>query len=131
MQLAVGAVVLREDGAVVLVRRARPPAVGTWTLPGGKVEGAETLEEAIVREVFEETSLHVTPGAIVETLDLEREGFSYRITDFVCHVKGGGSEDLRAGDDVDAARWVSHGDLTLLGLTPEVLRVIARARVVE
>ncbi len=119
-----GAVVFRDDGAVLLVRRARPPAAGTWTLPGGRVEDGESLEDAIVREVREETSLVVVPVAIVETLTLEREGFSYRITDFLCRLVSG---ELRAADDVSAARWVLPANFTDFALTPEVLRVIAAA----
>lgn len=122
-RLAVGAVVLREDGAVLLVRRARPPAAGSWTLPGGKVEDGETPEQAIAREVLEETGLRVRVGEILETLVLEREGFSYRIVDFFCE----GSGEVIAADDVSAARWVLPHEWADLGLTPEVLRVIDRA----
>lgn len=128
-QLAVGAVVLRGDGAVLLVRRARPPGVGTWTLPGGKVNPSESLEEALIREIAEETGLRVTPKAVVETIDLEREGYSYRIVDFVCHFSGEASP--RAADDVDAVCWVLPEELPVIALTPEVLRVIARARQIE
>jgi mutator protein MutT len=126
-QLAVGAIVLRsDDGAALLVRRGRPPAQGTWTLPGGKVEPGETLEDAVVREVAEETGLDVEPKAIVETVMLEREGFSYRIVDFLCTLRGGSTP--RPGDDVDEVRWVLAADFEDLALTPEVLRVIARAQ---
>jgi mutator protein MutT len=121
-RLAVGAVVLRADGAVLLVQRAQPPAVGSWTLPGGKVEAGETPEQAITREVLEETGLRVIVGAILETLVLEREGFSYRIIDFACTGDG----EPVAADDASAARWVLPHEWTSLSLTPEVLRVIER-----
>ena len=125
-KLAVGAVVLRRDGAVLFVRRGRAPAAGSWTLPGGKVEPGETLEQAVVRELAEETGLVVAPIGVVETLVLEREGFSYEIVDFACRLVGG--EEPRAGSDAAAARWVLPDEIATLGATPEVLRVIARAR---
>lgn len=126
--LAVGAVLLRKDGAVLLVRRARPPAMGTWTLPGGKVEAGETPEQAVVREVREETGLSVTVVALVETVDLAREGFSYRILDYLCAL--GERAEPRARDDIDDVRWVLPDDMASLSPTPEVLRVIARARAI-
>jgi len=118
--------VLREDGAVLLVQRAHPPGVGTWTFPGGKVEAGETLEQAVAREVLEETGLRVVAVALVETLVLEREGFAYRISDFLCRAEK--VLEPRASDDALAARWVLPHEIDALGLTPEVLRVIARAR---
>ena len=127
--LAVGGVVLRSDGAVLLIRRAQPPAKGSWTLPGGKVEPGETPERAVVREIAEETGLRVAPIAVVETLELEREGYAYRIVDFACRLEG--DAEARAATDVDAVRWVLPSELASLDLTPEVLRVIARARDLE
>ena len=61
--LAVSAAIFR-DGRVLIVRRARPPAHGVYTLPGGGVELGETLEEAVIREVREETALDVMPVAL-------------------------------------------------------------------
>src|SRR5215472_11536410 len=58
--LAVSAAIIR-DGKVLIVRRARPPAHGLFTLPGGGVELGETLHEAVIREVFEETALTIEP----------------------------------------------------------------------
>src|SRR6202040_925427 len=61
--LAVSAAIIR-DGKVLIVRRARPPARGLFTLPGGGVEPGETLFEAVMREAREETPLEVEPGGI-------------------------------------------------------------------
>ena len=61
--LAVSAAIFR-DGRVLIVRRARPPAHGLYTLPGGGVELGETLEEAVIREVREETAPDVAPLAL-------------------------------------------------------------------
>ncbi len=62
--LAVSAAIFR-DGRVLIVRRARPPAHGLYTLPGGGVELGETLEQAVVREIREETALEIEPVALV------------------------------------------------------------------
>src|ERR1700692_4909065 len=62
--LAVSAAIFR-DGRVLIVRRARPPAHGLYTLPGGGVELGETLEQAVIREVREETALDVVPVDLV------------------------------------------------------------------
>lgn len=56
IELCVGAVAV-DDGRLLLVRRARPPAEGSWSLPGGHVEVGETMAEAVVRELHEETGL--------------------------------------------------------------------------
>jgi len=126
-KLAVGAVVLRADGAVLLVQRARPPAAGTWTLPGGKVEPGESLEAAVVRELREETGLSARPIVAVGEVILERDGFAYRIVDFLCALEDAGARP-RAQDDAADARWAGEADFDALGVTPEVRRVIARAR---
>src|SRR5580693_402676 len=62
--LAVSAAIFR-DGRVLIVRRARPPAHGLYTLPGGGVEIGETLEQALIREVREETALDIAPVGLV------------------------------------------------------------------
>lgn len=127
-KLAVGAVVLRGDGAVLLVERGQPPAVGSWTLPGGKIEEGESPEAAIVREVREETGIDATVLRHLETIELAREGFAYRILDYACALSANSAEEPVAADDVTAARWVLPDQLASLSLTKEVLAVIARAR---
>src|SRR5207302_4411209 len=73
--LAVSAAIVR-DGKVLVVQRARPPAGGLFSLPGGVVEIGETLTEALVREVREETSLVIEPVALAgfrETITRDRD----------------------------------------------------------
>ena len=103
--LAVSAAVFR-DGKVLLVRRARAPALGLFTLPGGGVEAGETLAEAIVREVAEETGLAIEPVAIAghrEVIARDPEGRVERhfvILAFAAH--------WRAGEPVLNAELADH-----------------------
>jgi mutator protein MutT len=129
--VAVGVLLLDGD-RVLLVRRARPPQSGRWTVPGGGVELGETLEQAAVRELREETGLGCTLGPIVEVLDrVVRDGddkieFHYVILDFLGTAPVG---ELRAGSDAGEARWVAIDELagvdTTDGLEPVVRRALA------
>ena len=89
-----GAVILDGD-RVLLVQRGQEPLKGEWSLPGGAVELGETLEEALVREVREETSLDVAVGPVVEVFDSIRRDargraeYHYVIIDYTCRVRGG------------------------------------------
>lgn len=113
--IGVGGIVFQRDGALLLVQRAKEPARGRWTIPGGLVEVGETLEAAVVREVHEETGLMVEPVAqieIVERIDREqaqgenaagRVRYHYVLADYLCRVTGG---ELKAASDAADARWV-------------------------
>ena len=86
--VGVGGVVVR-DGQVLLIRRGKPPLYGRWVVPGGTVELGETLEEALVREMEEETSLRVEPIEVLTVFDrIERDGervvYHYVIVDYLC-----------------------------------------------
>lgn len=116
-EVAVGAVALRE-GALLLVRRGRPPSEGRWSLPGGRVEWGEPLAAALRREVEEETGLVVEPAGAAGVVERVGEGFHYVIVDYFVTVTGGA---LRAGGDATAAEWVLLADLAERPLAPGLL----------
>jgi ADP-ribose pyrophosphatase YjhB (NUDIX family) len=127
--VGVGAVVL--DGVqVLLVKRAHEPLKGEWSLPGGAVDVGETLEDAIRREIREETCLEIEVGPIVEVIDRIRrdtEGrveHHYVLVDFVCRPRGG---TLRCGSDAEAAVWAAKADLAAYGVAEATVAVIEKA----
>lgn len=115
----VGAVIRDSDGRLLLVRRARPPAAGRWSLPGGRVDDGETPEQALAREISEETGLQVSVGRHVGSLESPGpSGVVYAIADHECTVLGG---ELRAGDDAADVAWYAVDDLDGLLLTSSLL----------
>ena len=126
----VGAVIVRggEPPAVLLIRRGQEPLKGQWSLPGGAVELGETLEEAVRREVLEETGLAVEPAGIVQAFDrISRDGegrvrYHYVLVDFLCRVTGGSPA---CASDALEARWAGLDELD--GLTPLTVEVIRKA----
>jgi len=112
----VGALVYDWRARLLLIRRANEPGRGLWSLPGGRAEAEETLAEAMVREVLEETGLVVTAGPVVGRVERDGPGgMVYAITDFAATPVSG---ELRAGDDADDARFVSAEELDHLPLSP-------------
>lgn len=113
--VGVGAVVI-EDGSVLLVRRGQQPFLGQWSIPGGAVELGETLEEAVVREVREETGLTVTPMSMLKTLDrIERDAscqirFHFVLVDLLCRLASN-KETMRAASDASEAKWLQLENL--------------------
>jgi len=124
-QVAVGAIVFDEAGRVLLVERGRPPGVGLWSVPGGKLEYGETLAQAVAREVREETGLVVEVGALACVVERMGDDHHYVILDYMARVIGG---VLAAADDVRAARFVDEAELATLPVTDGLLDVLARAR---
>jgi len=108
--LAVDGIVPYEDG-VVLIRRGNEPFKGKLALPGGFVECGETVEEAVAREVREETGLRVRPAELVGVYsDPERDPRGHVVSVcFLCEVEGG---ELRAGSDAADVEVVDPEDLS-------------------
>jgi 8-oxo-dGTP diphosphatase len=125
-EVGVGAVAV-HDGAVLLVRRGKGPAAGEWSVPGGHVEMGETLHEAIVREVLEETGLEVVVDrylGYVERMGEEHGDdalgrYHFVILDFAVTVLDPTQPPV-AGDDAAEAAWVPTGEVGELRLVQGV-----------
>jgi len=122
----VGALIFSND-QILLVERGKPPLAGYWSLPGGVVESGERLEDALAREVSEETGLQVEVGDIAtvfERIMPAEDGrceYHYVLIDFYCTVLGG---ILSAGDDSNQAEWRDLKDLDSILLTEGTREVI-------
>jgi 8-oxo-dGTP diphosphatase len=126
--VAAGAVVVDPAGRVLLVRRGRPPSPGEWSLPGGRVEPGESPEDAVVREVREETALDVRVVAALGVVDVVRDGSRFAIHEFlVVPVVPGRAAAPLAGDDAADARWAARPELDGLGVRADAIAVVDRA----
>jgi 8-oxo-dGTP diphosphatase len=127
--VAVSAAVIR-DGQVLVVRRARSPAQGLFTLPGGAVELGETLAAAVVREVQEETGLVIEPVGLagcreVITRDAEdRIERHFVILAFAARWLAG-EPTLNA--ELAEARWLAPAQLATLPTTEGLADIVAAA----
>jgi ADP-ribose pyrophosphatase YjhB (NUDIX family) len=122
--VAVGAVVVDRSGRVLLVQRAREPAAGTWTVPGGRVEQGESLETAALRELREETGLEARVVGSLGCETVVAHGVRYSIHEHL--VVPIDDRPPRAGDDARDARWASMSDLLTLAVGAEMVAVLER-----
>ena len=131
--VAVGAIVI-DKGTILLVKRNREPARGQWSLPGGRVELGETLREALVREVREETGIDVDVDGLIGTAERvvrDDDGeitYHYVILDYVCTPR---STEVKAGDDAADVRWVPVGEMADMHLTAGLLEFLSDRGVLE
>ena len=123
--VAVGAIVFDAEGRVLLIERGKPPAAGLWSVPGGRLEGAETLAQGVAREVREETGLVVEVGPLACVVERMGDDYHFVILDYLARAIGGA---LAAASDARAARWVSSDELATLPLTDGLAAVLERAR---
>ena len=126
--VGVGAVII-ENARVLLVKRAHPPLVAQWSIPGGVLEVGEMVREAAIREVREETGLIVEPGDLLGVYDRvlrnaeQRVQYHYVLIDFLCRPAGG---ELQAADDATEVRWYTCEELPVLRLAEDTLDVIRK-----
>ena len=127
-QLAVSAAIFR-DGKILLVRRARSPARGHYSLPGGRVEFGETLHTALHREVDEETALKIEIAGLAgwrEVVPGTGGGGHYVILSFAARWSSG---DPVLNDEHDDFRWLTPaalGDLKVTDGLPDIIEAARR-----
>jgi mutator protein MutT len=127
--LGVGALII-ENGRILLVERGNAPLMGYWSLPGGGVETGERLEQAIRREVREETSLEIEVLGLLEIFERimpDAEGrieYHYVLIDYVCRATGGA---LCAATDASRCEWFREDELAALKITAGTVAVIEKA----
>jgi 8-oxo-dGTP diphosphatase len=110
-------------GKVLLIKRAGPPYQHLWTLPGGRIEPGETIEQCAVREVMEELALTIRNPQPVLTQSLGRDG-EYRLAVFATRDFSG---VLRASDEVADHKWVDPRALVSFRTTSRLDDVLAKA----
>jgi 8-oxo-dGTP diphosphatase len=117
--VGVGAIVISED-KILLEKRKNEPGKGKWSVPGGLVDLGESPEQAVIREVKEETCLEVdTPRLIdvVSDVSLDENGkvkYHFVIIDYLVNLKSG---EVRAASDADALKWVPFSEVEAYDLT--------------
>ena len=127
--LAVSAAIIR-DGKVLIVRRARAPAYGVFTLPGGGVEAGETLHEAVIREVMEETALTIEPLGLAgyrEAIARDADGKVERhfvILPFAARFVAG---EVALNEELAEARWLVPSGLAGLKTTEGLAEIVRAA----
>ena len=121
---AVGVVCWRDD-EVLLIKRGRAPRLGEWSIPGGKVNHGETLHDAALRELFEETGVIAEIGPLLAVYEIIEPQFHYVLIDYVASWKSG---EARAGDDAAEARFMSLDEAMSLITKDDIQDVLMRSR---
>lgn len=122
-EIAVGAILTDAEGRVLLIQRGHAPAAGRWTLPGGRVEGGETLAEALRRELLAETGLTARLGELAEIFEYIDGRYHFVILDYRMTEPAG---ELRAGEDAADARFYTLAEAEALSTTDGLLPILRR-----
>lgn len=123
--MGVGVAVV-EGGALLLVKRGRGPNAGLWAVPGGKVDFGESIQEAALRELREETGIEAVLERVVWVGDAMGPGnppaWHYTLVDYQARMIGG---TLHAADDAELAAWVPLDQVLDLPVTPTMPDLVA------
>jgi ADP-ribose pyrophosphatase YjhB (NUDIX family) len=119
----VGAVVHDAAGRLLLIRRGHDPHRGLWSLPGGRIEAGESPEQAVVREVREETGLDVVSGRPVGRVRIPGDGVVFDVVDLACELIRPDAEPV-PGDDATEAQFADAAVLAGLPCTPLLVETL-------
>lgn len=119
---AVGVVCLKDE-AVLLIRRGKPPRMGEWSLPGGRIEPGERAIDAALRELDEETGVQADIVGLLDVVDgvFPEADSHYVLIDYLAVWRGG---EPVAGDDASEAAFYPLSGVEALGLWDETVRII-------
>lgn len=126
--VGVGAVIVC-NGKILLEKRRSEPGKGKWSVPGGLVELGESTEQAVVREVKEETGLDVENPELIDVVNniiLDENGevkYHFVIVDYFLKLKGG---DLNAADDAEELNWVALTEAENYNITKTLREFLKR-----
>lgn len=131
--VGVGAFVFDSEDRLLLIRRGKPPLVGTWVVPGGTLEWGETIDDGTKREVLEETGLEIEIEGRLDVIEaisapVPATEFHFIIVDSVARVIGG---SLRAGSDATDAAWVLNHDFKQYAVPRNVADLYETARAIH
>ena len=126
-EVCVGAVAV-AGARLLLVRRGTEPGRGLWSVPGGRVEAGESLADAVVRELAEETGVPGTCGPLLGVAERRDGDRHFVILDYLVVAE---AEPPVPGTDVDEAAWVSLSAVQDLPLVPGLFRFLAEHGVLE
>ena len=119
----VGIICFHED-KVLLIKRGKPPRIGQWSIPGGRIEPGETEIEAAKRELMEETGVTASMLKKVEIIEADFGSGPYRLHDYLAVWTEG---KVQAGDDAADAEFVPLAEISSRGMWTETERVIEKA----
>jgi 8-oxo-dGTP diphosphatase len=128
--IGIGAIIIDRD-QILLEKRKNSPGRGKWSVPGGLVNLGETTEEAVIREVKEETGLEVYDPRLIDVVNYiclgEKGGviYHYVIIDYFVNSKDG---KPKAASDADDLKWVSFDEVEKYDLTQSFRRFFQRNR---
>jgi 8-oxo-dGTP diphosphatase len=125
-EVCVGAIAA-DDERILLVQRGQRPGRGRWSVPGGRVEHGETLAEAVVRELAEETGLLGVCDELVGWVERIGDGYHYVILDFAVTILD--DRPPVAGDDAADVAWVRKPDVAALKLADGLAPFLVQHRI--